>query len=303
MSRALVVTEPGLDAGSLVALASGVAGDVQALVLVAEGESATAEPGASNTLAVGGEVLVTGEGAAEAIAAVVAQLGADVVLLPALHRYREIAALLTAHLGAASASDVTTVSRNADGLAVERLLYGGVVVATVQLQRSVAVLTSRVGARVAAGDAVAVTPAAASAPAGKQLLRRTPVVSEGDLSSAGRIVAFGRGVRSKDDMAMVDHLAGALGASIGCSRPIVDDLKWLPLSNQVGLTGTTVQPDLYVAVGISGQIQHLVGMRDSKFIVAINNNPAAPIFDASDLAVVGDLYEIVPKLAAAIAAR
>jgi electron transfer flavoprotein alpha subunit len=102
---------------------------------------------------------------------------------------------------------------------------------------------------------------------------------------------------------MIDRLSEALGADLGCSRPIVEDLRWLELPHQVGLTGTTVKPALYFAVGISGQIQHLVGMRDSKYIVAINNNPNAPIFEASDLAVVGDLYEIVPRLVEALAAR
>lgn len=277
MSRAIVVTESKLDASSLVELASAVADEV-VTVAIAEGAA---------------------EGAAEVLAAKLKEADANVVVLPALGRYREIAALLTAKVGGACASDALKLERTADGIVADRLLYGGVVIASVLLQRPVAVVTARAGAGVSAA-AETLTPAAVT---GKELVSRKELVSEGNLSDAAKIVAFGRGVRSKDDMAMVEGLAKALDANVGCSRPIVDDLKWLPLSNQVGLTGTTVQPDLYVAVGISGQIQHLVGMRDSKFIVSINNNPAAPIFDASDLAVVGDLYEIVPKLAAAIASR
>ena len=277
MSRAIVVTESKLDATSLVELASAVADEV-VTVAIAEGAA---------------------EGAAEVLAAKLKEADASVVVLPALGRYREIAALLTAKVGGACASDALKLERTADGIVADRLLYGGVVIASVLLQRPVAVVTARAGAGVSAA-AETLTPAAV---AGKELVSRKELVSEGNLSDAAKIVAFGRGVRSKEDMAMVEGLAKSLDANIGCSRPIVDDLKWLPLSNQVGLTGTTVQPELYVAVGISGQIQHLVGMRDSKFIVSINNNPAAPIFDASDLAVVGDLYEIVPKLAAAIASR
>ena len=277
MSRAIVVTESKLDASSLVELASAVADEV-VTVAIAEGAA---------------------EGAAEVLAAKLKEADANVVVLPALGRYREIAALLTAKVGGACASDALKLERTADGIVADRLLYGGVVIASVLLQRPVAVVTARAGAGVSAA-AETLTPAAVT---GKELVSRKELVSEGNLSDAAKIVAFGRGVRSKDDMAMVEGLAKALDANVGCSRPIVDDLKWLPLSNQVGLTGTTVQPDLYVAVGISGQIQHLVGMRDSKFIVSINNNPAAPIFDASDLAVVGDLYEVVPKLAAAIASR
>ena len=116
-----------------------------------------------------------------------------------------------------------------------------------------------------------------------------------DLSSAEIIVSVGRGIKEKDNLAVVEKLARALGAELAASRPICDN-GWLPMERQVGSSGQTVSPKLYVAVGISGAIQHLVGMKGSKTVVAINKDPAAPIFEVSDYGVVGDLFEFVPAL-------
>ncbi|MGE5646561.1 MAG: electron transfer flavoprotein subunit alpha/FixB family protein [Acidobacteriota bacterium] len=116
-----------------------------------------------------------------------------------------------------------------------------------------------------------------------------------DLAAAGMIVAAGRGIGEKDNLAVVERLAQALGAELAASRPICDN-GWLPMERQVGSSGQTVAPKLYVAVGISGAIQHLVGMKGSKTIVAINKDPEAPIFEVADYGIVGDLFEVVPAL-------
>lgn len=304
MSRALVVTEPGLDAVDLVGLSRSVADAVEVVVLVAPGSTVDVEPGADATTGLACAGIEVAEVAAAALAALVEERATDVVVLPATARFREIAPLLTARLDAACAPDVVAAKR-ADGiLSADRLLFGGVAVATVQLQRPRAVLTAAVGVRAAdKGEPAPVRTVTCSTPEGKQLLSQRRIETEGDLAGARRIVAFGRGLRAQEDITLIEQLAKVLDAEIGCSRPIVEDLGWLTLPHQVGLTGTSVRPDLYLAVGISGQIQHLVGMRDSKVIVAINTNPAAPIFGAADLAVVGDLYEIVPRLIDAIKVR
>jgi electron transfer flavoprotein alpha subunit len=120
-----------------------------------------------------------------------------------------------------------------------------------------------------------------------------------DLTSAPLIVSVGRGIKEKDNLPIVEDLASALGAELAASRPICDN-GWLPMERQVGSSGQTVSPKLYVAVGISGAIQHLVGMKGSKAVIAINKDENAPIFEVADYGIVGDLFEVVPALTAAV---
>ena len=120
-----------------------------------------------------------------------------------------------------------------------------------------------------------------------------------DLTQAPLIVAVGRGIKSQENIELVQKLAEALGAEIAASRPICDN-EWLPMDRQIGSSGQTVAPKLYLAVGISGAIQHVVGMKNSQTIVAINKDADAPIFDIADYGIVGDLFEIVPALTAEV---
>ncbi|MCG8605586.1 electron transfer flavoprotein subunit alpha/FixB family protein [bacterium] len=125
------------------------------------------------------------------------------------------------------------------------------------------------------------------------------VKQEVDLSKAERIVSIGRGIKKPENLELMRELASTLDAEVSASRPVCDD-GWLPLDRQIGSSGQTVAPKLYLAVGISGAIQHIVGMKNSKTIVAINKDPHAPIFDIADYGIVGDLFEVVPALIEAI---
>jgi electron transfer flavoprotein alpha subunit len=138
-------------------------------------------------------------------------------------------------------------------------------------------------------------------PPSTKLLETRPKASKGvKLTDAPVIVSIGRGVRKREDMAMVEQLAAAVGGVIGCSRPIAEDLHWLPEEHHIGLSGVKVSPKLYFACGISGQIQHVTGIRNSRIIVAINNDPKAPIFEFTDYGIVADLYQMIPALTEAV---
>jgi len=132
------------------------------------------------------------------------------------------------------------------------------------------------------------------------LERRERVASHERIDRAACVVAVGRGLRAAQDLPMIEALAQALDAAVGASRPLTNDLEWLPIDAKVGLSGTTVRPKLYIACGISGQIEHFVGMRESEVVVAINTDPTAPIMAAADYRVIGDLYEVVPALTRAL---
>jgi electron transfer flavoprotein alpha subunit len=123
------------------------------------------------------------------------------------------------------------------------------------------------------------------------------------LESAERIVTIGRGLQKKEDLALIEALATTLGASVGCTRPLAAEAGWLSDDHWIGLTGHRVKPRLYLAIGVSGAVQHLVGMRDSQTVVAINKDPNAPIFGQADYRVTGDLYALVPALTKALGAK
>jgi electron transfer flavoprotein alpha subunit len=123
-----------------------------------------------------------------------------------------------------------------------------------------------------------------------------------DLPSAPVVVGVGRGLKTKTDLSLIEQLATALGAEVGCSRPLAEGLDWMPKERYIGISGQRISPRLYMAVGISGQLQHMFGVRDAEVIVAVNSDADAPIFSECDYGLVGDLYRIVPALVAALTA-
>lgn len=192
-----------------------------------------------------------------------------------------------------------------DGIVWIRPVLGGKLKARVRVTGPSPALVSVQSGSFAADGAVAGSAQrhdldAGAAAVDREILGVEEVAGEQvDLSAAEIVVAVGRGVGSADKLGVIEDLAAALGAEIGASRPVIDS-GWLPRDRQIGSSGQTVAPKLYLAVGISGAIQHLVGMKASSTVVAINKDSGAPIFGVADYGIVGDLHEVVPELTAAI---
>lgn len=238
-----------------------------------------------------------------ALAWLISEESPEVVLLPHTYQTRDFAPRLAARLGRPLVSDSVSVGMDEKGLIVERQLFQGKMAGTFRCDSNgPAIVTIQAGAyradQAEAGTAPVsnVTPELGelgpSAVPGEPYRESARTV---DLSAAERIVAAGRGIKEEGNLEIVKELAEALGAELAASRPICDN-GWLGMERQVGSSGQTVAPKLYVAVGISGAIQHIVGMKGSKCIVAINKDPEAPVFESSDYGIVGDLFEVVPAI-------
>jgi electron transfer flavoprotein alpha subunit len=228
------------------------------------------------------------------------------VVFPHTYQVRDYAPALAARLNQVLISDVVAI---ADGPVFTRQLLQGRLTGNYRPQGSGPHFVSvQAGAFRADAVAAAATPAEITtfAPTLESAQIRTQPgepfrgsAQTVDLSSASLIVSVGRGIKEADNLSIVQDLAAALGAELAASRPICDN-GWLPMERQVGSSGQTVSPKLYLAIGISGAIQHLVGMKGSQCIVAINKDPEAPIFEVADYGIVGDLFEVVPALTEAI---
>jgi electron transfer flavoprotein alpha subunit len=246
------------------------------------------------------------EGYASALEAAAGQASAKVVLLAASAMGKDLAPRLAARMVAGLASDCTGLEWGGEALTARRPVYAGKLFQTLRITSSPAIATLRPLAFAAEEhrpDAgVAAAPLDGFTPEEGRTTVSEIVASEGatvDLTESEIIVSGGRGLRAPENFQLVEDLAAALGASVGASRAIVD-ADWRPHSEQVGQTGKTVSPKLYVAIGISGAIQHLAGMSSSQCIVAINKDPEAPIFKVSDYGIVGDAMEVVPALTEAV---
>jgi electron transfer flavoprotein alpha subunit len=233
----------------------------------------------------------------------------DYVLTGASPDGRDVAGILSARLGWGVLTNATGVTWGDDGPIVEMSVFGGRLVTWSALTAGKGIVTVRPNATTAESTAVAgrVTRAAGRDagpdPAPVAVLDRiSEATGAAPIEEARVIVAGGRGVGGSDGFRVVEELAAALGGAVGATRAAVD-AGWIPYAQQIGQTGKIVKPALYVALGISGAIQHKVGMQTADTIVAVNRDPDAPIAEFADLLVVGDLFEVVPAIVAAINAR
>jgi electron transfer flavoprotein alpha subunit len=245
------------------------------------------------------------EGYAQAIAERAKAGGYGAVVFTASATGKDLAPRVAAKLGVSLAADVTDVAVEGGAVIVTRPVYAGKALLKLKVTARPAVLSLRPNVftpveRPKAGLAETV---AVSIPAGRVTVREIKAAEAGslDVAEASIVISGGRGLKEPANFKVIEELAQAFGgrAAVGASRAVVD-AGWRAHADQVGQTGKTVSPTLYIAVGISGAIQHLAGMRTSKVIVAINKDKDAPIFKVADYGVVGDLFEIVPRLAAEI---
>lgn len=251
----------------------------------------------------------TPDGYVPALKQVIEKLDPRLVILSHTYQVRDFAPKLAATLGKTFVTDCVGFRVEGSDVVFTRQIFQGKINTDVRVTGSAPILASFQAGSYRADKAEAAESPAPIAPLETNMSdvqirsQSEPKFQEAkqavDLSQAPLIVAVGRGIKSQENIEMVQKLAEAMGAEIAASRPICDN-EWLPMDRQIGSSGQTVSPKLYLAIGISGAIQHVVGMKNSQTIVAINKDAEAPIFDIADYGIVGDLFEIVPLLTAEI---
>lgn len=240
------------------------------------------------------------------IAAAAEQEGADVIVFPHNFDGKAIAPRVAARLKAGFVSGVVSYPDTSNGFVVKKSVFSGKAFANINItaaKKVIAVMPNTFALEKSSNAAtVATFPTSVNDADFKVKVSKVETVSgEIPLTEAEIVVSGGRGLKGPENWGLVEDLAKELGAGTACSRPVAD-AGWRPHHEHVGQTGLTVRPNLYIAIGISGAIQHLAGVNGSKVIVAINKDPEAPFFKAADYGIVGDAFEVVPKLTAAVKA-
>ena len=228
----------------------------------------------------------------------------DVILVGATRSGLELAARLAERLKTGCCTECSKLDIDPEKkcVVVDRLVLGGNITETLIIRSKPQIFTLPKGVfqplnkdSSRTGETIQVQPKIAESPV--KLLGRKPKQFAGvRVTEAEAIVSFGRGLKKKEDIPIIEELAKTISGVVGCSRPIAEDLKWLPIDQYVGLSGQKVAPKLYLACGISGQIQHITGIQNARIVVCVNTDSKAPIFEYADYGIVGDLYKIVPAL-------
>jgi electron transfer flavoprotein alpha subunit len=271
---------------------------------------------AKEYIAYGADQVFTGETSLENFKAeeytdilvkIIEETQTETILIGSNKTGKELAARLSGKLNAGCVVDSNNIYFKGGKLTTERIVYSGNAIAVNQFtsKRGIITVPSKAFDPLKKDDSrkgETVTKKIDAEKSSSKIVKVAEMKTSGvNVEDAEIIVSCGRGFKNKEDIKLVQELADVLkGKTVGCSRPIAADLKWLPEDHWIGLSGHKVKPKLYIAAGISGQIQHIAGMRDSGLIVAINKDSEALIFKSADYGIVGDLYEVLPKLTNAV---
>lgn len=240
------------------------------------------------------------EACAKSIAALMRNKGMTLLLVGATARGRDLAAQVAGYLDCGMGSDVSSLKLEDGGASYERNTYGGNVVSMEHISGYVVVTLGR-GALERRAGKCAVEDVALQADARVRQVSCEVSAAEGvDIAAATCVVGVGMGLSTVDDVKLADGIANALGGAVGCSRGIAEERGWVPVERYIGISGRVLSPSLYLTLGISGQVQHLYGVRDAKIIAAIDKDEHAPITRNADYFIVGDLHEYAPLIEKAI---
>jgi len=287
--------------GNLVTVARSLGGPVGAVVAGPRSVAETvANAGVDRVVWCHAPDDVPPEASAQAVADTVAADPPRVVLAGRNPSERVLLGAAAARLKAAVLTGARSVSVAGDSTTVVNAVFGDISDETVAVSGPVALLLDGGSAPPPAGQSAPIEEVAVAPLGVKVIETRTHGFEKVDLNAARRVIGVGRGVKAKEDLAMVEQLAEAVGAEIACSRPVAEGLNWMGKDRYIGSSGAHISPQLYLAVGISGQLQHMVGVTGAETIVGINTDANAALFTQTDYGLVGDLYQLVPAIISAL---
>jgi len=287
--------------GNLITVARGLGGQVAAVVAGPRSVAETvAASGVDKVVWCGAPDDAPVEASARAVADAIAADPPRVVLSGRNPAERVLLGAVAARLRAAVLTGARSVSLDGERVIVVNAVFGDIADETVAVSGPVALLLDGGPVPPAGGGSVPIEEVAVTPLGMKVVETRMSSFDEVDLSAAHRVIGVGRGLKAREDLAMIEELAHALQAEIACSRPVAEGLNWMGKDRYIGSSGARIAPQLYVAIGISGQLQHMVGVTGADTIVAINSDPNAAVFSQTDYGLVGDLYQLVPAITAAL---
>lgn len=300
MGKVLVYSDNVDLAMELCSFSSGPSEDITALVFDGEAAEKLSVSAAKSLIQVQGPSDIP-ETYARPLAEMVEQRGYDLVLIGATARGRDLASQLAGYLSCGAGNDVKDIAMDSVSVSFERMTYGGNVISHEKVSGRAVLTVGRGTYEKKNGTPTSAEKVTLEPDARLSLVSREPIKSEGvDIASADHVVGIGMGLTDQTELRLAEDLAAAMKGAIACSRGISEERGWLPVERYIGISGKVIAPQVYLTLGISGQVQHLYGVRDAKVIVAIDKNENSSICRNADYYVVGDLKEYAPLLTKAI---